>query len=205
MTNDWEEASSHCNCEPVAASDRQPREAWSSGERCAARRRVTGPGVQSQGFGECGRELAGAISGRIGLCAGWVEWLNPLTYELSWVSSYPAVNRLKAFRAAATVAAISVSPCSVPRKAASNCEGGSQTPCSSMARWKRPKAAVSDCGLLVVGDRARSEEPCPHGADAVEGEGDAGLSSFCGDTFGDSFGSGFEFWVDFGGVVLQDS
>jgi len=40
----------------------------------------------------------------------------------------------KAARAAAMVASMSASLCAVERNAASNCEGGSQIPCSSIAR-----------------------------------------------------------------------
>jgi len=43
----------------------------------------------------------------------------------------------------------------VLRKAASNCEGGSQTPQLSIARWKRPKAPCHSGGLGVVCDGIR--------------------------------------------------
>ena len=38
---------------------------------------------------------------------------------------------------------MSCSVCAAERKAASNCAGGSQTPASSMAPWKRPNFFVS--------------------------------------------------------------
>ena len=59
-------------------------------------------------------------------------------------SAHRDATRLNAAFAASIVAPISSCPCAVPRNAASYWLGGSQTPCSSMARWKRPNAAVSD-------------------------------------------------------------
>src|ERR1035441_3127881 len=69
------------------------------------------------------------------------EWRSPLcrrrnencarcsrTFAHCWLVCYPAVTALKASRAAAMVAATSSAPCAVLKKAASNCEGGSQTP-----------------------------------------------------------------------------
>lgn len=65
------------------------------------------------------------------------------------IKSYLAATAWKASRAAVNVASTSSLPCAVLKKAASNCEGGSQTPWSSMARWKRPKAVVSLCAAWV--------------------------------------------------------
>ena len=57
-------------------------------------------------------------------------------------------------------------------------------------------------GLLVVRDEPAREEPRPHGADAVGGEGKLALCGFLGDALGDGAGCGFELAVDFGGVFL---
>lgn len=52
-------------------------------------------------------------------------------------------NSAKVSRAAVSVAVISSSPCAVLRNAASNCDGGSHTPASIMARWNAANFSVS--------------------------------------------------------------
>ena len=82
-----------------------------------------------------------------------------------------------ASRAAATVSSISCSVWAALRKAASNCEGGSQTPAFSMARWKRPNCSVSQPAALsqsvtgVIGEEERE-----HGSHAVGRHRDTGFA-----------------------------
>ena len=61
---------------------------------------------------------------------------------------------------------------------------------------------IGFCGLVVVRDGLTRKEPCPHGADAVGGEGNPGPRGFLGNALDDGVGFGFELGVDFRGVFL---
>ena len=82
-------------------------------------------------------------------------------------------------------------------KAASNCEGGSQTPASSMARWKRPKAAVSEvAAVVVVGDRLGVKNQVNMEPTRLVVSGMPASRGQRGDAVGDGFGGGFELGID---------
>ena len=81
-----------------------------------------------------------------------------------------------ASRAAATVSSISCSVWAALRKAASNCEGGSQTPAFSMARWKRPNARCRVGGAVPIGDRVIGEEEREHRSRLVGRHRDTGFA-----------------------------
>ena len=70
-----------------------------------------------------------------------------------------------------------------------------------------PVEAAEGCGvglggLVVVCYWSSREKPGTHGADAVEGQRDAGVGGFGGYTLEDGFGSGFKLGINLGGVIL---
>src|ERR1035438_6987789 len=62
--------------------------------------------------------------------------------------------------------------------------------------------SVGPGGLVVVCNWSSREKPGTHGADAVEGQRDAGVGGFGGYSLEDGFGSGFKLGINLGGVVL---
>ena len=122
------------------------------------------------------------------------------------LSASPSVIRSNASRAAAIVAATSASPCAIPRNAASNCEGGSQTPSSSIARWNRPNAAVSLLAAsVVIRHRPGRKEPSPHRAHAVQRQRHPRPRSLRSHAFRHSPGRRLKLRVHLARMLLQDN